>query len=540
MSSTTPWMQRQLGDRENGVQRPSPGPAPWIPRLPRPVRTDLNAALSVFLVLIPQSLAYSVIVGVPPVVGLTVAAVATVAAAPFVSSPYLQTGPVAITALLTFGGLAGLAEPNTAEYVQLAALLALMVGLIRVVTGITRTGALAYLMSRPVLDAFTAAAALVIAMGQVPTMLGVEASGRGPGPVFQALSDPSSWQLEALVVGLVTAAIVQAGRRLHPLVPGILIAVVGGTLLAHLAGFDLATVGSVDAGWPVPSLALPLSKAASLVVPAAIIAIVGFAEPASIARTFAEQERSRWDPDREFVSQGMANLASGLFGGFPVGASFARSAVNRQAGAKTGWSGLLTGLLVLAMLPAVGVLSILPSAVLAGVIFGAVISLVRLKPILALRRLSRQQFMVAATTFVLTIALAPQIQYGLLVGILLSVGGHLRRELVIQLPSRVEGHTLYVRPLGVLYFGSAPVHEDRIVELLAEYPDVTEMVLNMDRLGRVDVTGALAIESLLERLRESGMSTSIHGLTPTGTQIVRRVLSETEVEVSTIDDLSAG
>ena len=152
--------------------------APWRPSLPRPTGRDALAGLSVALVLVPQSLAYAVLAGMPPAAGLAVGAVATLAAAPFVSSPYLQTGPVAITALLTFGGLAGIADPATPTYVGLAALLALLVGIVRLVIGATRAGALAYLMSQPVLAGFTPAAALVIAISQLPDMLGVEADGQ--------------------------------------------------------------------------------------------------------------------------------------------------------------------------------------------------------------------------------------------------------------------------------------------------------------------------------------------------------------------------
>lgn len=537
-----PWLQRLLGDREDGTPATaSSGPEPWRPQLPRPQGRDLIAAISIALVLIPQSLAYAVIAGFPPAAGLMVGIVATIAAAPFVSSPFLQTGPVAITALLAFGSLAGLAEPESAEWITLAALLALLVGVVRVIVGVTRTGPLAYVMSRPVLDGFTPAAAIVICVGQLPAALGIESPGRGPITVIPALVEVGAWNLAAAGVAVFAIAAVVIGRRLHPLVPGVLIAVVGGLVLAQTMGLDVATVGDIPATLPRPSLDLPLGSTASLVVPALLIALVGFAEPAAIARTYAQETRTRWDPDREFVSQGVANLASGLFGGFPVGGSFGRSAVNRAAGGVTPWSGLLTGVLVLAALPAMSLLSGLPKAVLAGVILAAVSSLIRFRPVLALRRWSRQQFVIAVATFVGTIVFAPQIQYGLLIGVVLSVGGHLRRELVVQLPNWTEGTSLHVRPLGVLYFGSAPVIEDRVAALLSDHPDVEHLVMHMDRVGRVDVTGALALESLCRRLQGVGIDTTVSELTPMGRRIVSRVMAENDprIVLNNLDDLAA-
>lgn len=534
--STAPWMHRLLGDREAGAPPPADlGPPPWQPHLPRPEARDAVAAISVALVLIPQALAYAVIAGMPPVVGLTVGATATIAAAPFVSSPWLQTGPVAITALLTFGGLAGLAQPGTGEYVKLGALLALLVGIIRVVVGITRTGPLAYIMSRPVLDGFTPAAAIVIVLGQLPTILGVESSARGPAALVPVLSEPTQWNWEAVVVAVLAAGVVFAAGRIHPLVPGVLLAVI--VAIVVTVGFDLqvAVLGAIPNGLPRLVLSLPFSHLTSLLVPAVIIALVGFAEPAAIARTFANETRTRWDPDREFVSQGVGNLASGLFGGYPVGGSFSRSAIARAAGGATPWVGLMTGLLVLAAMPAVGLLYHLPEAALAGVIVAAVSGMVKLRPILVLREFSRQQFVVAVSTFVATILFAPQIQYGLLVGVVMSVGGHLRRELVVQLPNWMEDDALHVRPLGVLYFGSAPLLGDHITQLLRDRPEVRDVVLHMDRIGRVDVTGAMALESLSERLGEADITVTVDGLTPMGNRIVGRVLGSGHTETDLHD-----
>ena len=174
----------------------------------------------------------------------------------------------------------------------------------------------------------------------------------------------------------------------------------------------------------------------------------------------------------------------------------------------------------------------LPSTVLAAVIFASVLSLLRPREMLRLRRWSRQQFAIAVTTFVLTLALAPQIQYAIVVGVVLSVGAHLRRELMVTATSWLDGTTLHARPIGVLYFGSAHRLEDQVTDLLSDHPDVDELVVHMDRLGRVDVTGALALRDLVEHLAEAGVSTRVVDLTPTSQKIIGRVLSESEPAVA--------
>lgn len=504
----------------------------WWPHVPRPTWRDVLAGASVALVLVPQSLAYAVLAGVPAATGLAVAAVATIAAAPFVSSPYLQTGPVAITALLAFGGLSGLAETGSDEYVALAALLALLVGAIRLLIGVLRAGDLAYLMSQPVLAGFTPAAALVIAIGQLPDLLGVEADGRGPTTVVPALVDVGGWDAPTVGLGALGVALMVGGRRLHRLFPAVLVTVVVGLVVAGVAGFEGEVVGAIPTGLPLPDLALPLDRTAELVVPALVIALVGFAEPAAIARTYAERERTGWDPDREFVSQGAANLASGLFGGFPVGGSFSRTAVAHEAGARTAWTGAVTGLLVLATTPFADVFSDLPAAVLAAVILASVLGLVDVREVLRLRRWSRQQFVIAATTFVLTLALAPRIQYAIVVGVGLAIAAHLRRELNLEAAHEVVDRTLHLRPLGVLYFGSAHRLEAQVIDLLSADREVEHVVFHLDRLGRIDVTGALALRDLVRRLHEAGIAATVDDVTTTGKKIVRRVLEEDGVEVA--------
>ena len=322
---------------------------------PRPVRLtrgDVIAGISVALVLIPQSLAYAELAGLPAYYGLYAAALPPLAAAFFASSRYLQTGPVAMTSLLTFGALSAFAAPFSEQWIKLAALLALVVGVSRVALGLVRGGVIAYFMSQAVLVGFTTAAAILIVSSQLPTALGVVADGDTIlSRLWWTVRHAGDWELTAIVLSLITVALVAGGRRVHRLFPGVLIAVVVGIVYSVVADYTGLRVGDVNLSFPGSPLDLPWGNVWSLIVPGAVIALVGFAEPASIARIFAAQDRERWSPNRELISQGAANLASGLSGGFPVGGSFSRSSINRLVGGETRWSGAVTGLAVLAFLP---------------------------------------------------------------------------------------------------------------------------------------------------------------------------------------------
>ncbi len=396
----------------------------------RPAPADLLAGLSVAMVLIPQSMAYAELAGLPPHLGLFASALPPILAALFASSPYLQTGPVALTSLLTFGALASLADPGSADYVALAALLALVVGVTRLLLGLFRLGVVTYLMRDPVVAGFTSAAAILILASQLPKALGT-ATPAG-GVLWRAgwsLGHPVAWETASVAIAAATVLLVLAGRRVvHRMFPGALIAVGGGVIVSRLTDYSGPVVGDVPTGLPVLSLDLPWGSTGSLLVGGILIALVGFAEPASIARVFAEEDRQRWSASREFVSQGVANVAAAVSGSFPVGGSFSRSSLNRLAGARTRWSGMVTGITVLAFLPFADVLAPLPRATLGGVVIAAVIGLVKPGRLLRMARISPADAVVAWITFCATLALSPRVEQGVLVGILVSLAVGLRRR----------------------------------------------------------------------------------------------------------------
>lgn len=485
----------------------------------RPVRSepghrfsskDVVAGLGVALVLIPQSIAYAELAGLPSHRGLYAAAVAPIAAAFFASSPYLQTGPVALTALLTLGALLPMAEVGSAEFVGLAALLALVVGVVRLLIGLLKSGWLSYLLSRPMLSGFTSAAAILIVSSQLPGALGSAAPEGGVlARATWSLMHPASWEATAVGLTTVTVALVFGARSLNRRIPGVLLAAVVGFVFSIAAGYTGSTVGDIPVGMPAFALELPWSRLPALLVPGAVIALVGFAEVASISRIFASEDRERWDPDREFLSQGAANLAAGLAGGFPVGGSLSRSTLNRLSHATSRWSGLVTGLGVLVFLPFAGVLAPLPTAVLAGIVIAAVSTLFRPRELFDIWRASPPQAFVGWGTFAFTLLLAPNIEQAVLIGVIMATAVHMWRELRPGLAARREGDTLYLEPSGVLWFGSAPAMEDALFARLADEPDVKHVVLNCSGLGRIDLTGAYSLAEMVEQVRLAGLEMEI-------------------------------
>lgn len=487
--------------------------------------TDAIAGASVALVLIPQSLAYASVAGLPPDRGLLAAVLPPIVGGLLASSRYLQTGPTAVTSLLTLGALAAVAAPGSAGYVALAAILALLVGAVRIAIGLLRLGDIAYLMSRTVVVGFTTAAAILIVASQLPAALGVTANASNPlVSAASAIARPEAWSLAAIVVTLAVVATVIGARRLGPLVPGALVALVGATAIGTFLDYPAAVLGPIrlDLGL---DLAIEPSALGSLVVPALVIALIGFAEPAAIARKYAAMDREGWDPNREFVAQGAANIAAGLSGGFPVGGSFSRTALGHLAGARTRLAAVFTSLTVVALLPFVGLLAQMPIAALSGVVVAAVISLVDVVGLGSYWRISRPQFAVALVTFVATLAFAPHVEYGVVLGVVAAVATHLWRENRVEVDAWVEGNSVYVRPRGVLYFGSVPRLEPLILARLSEHADVVRLVIRLDGVGRLDVNGALSLRELVEDARLGGLEVEIRDVPGQIRPLLSRVMS---------------
>ena len=504
---------------------------------------DLLAGISVTLVLIPQALAYAELAGMPPIAGIYAASLPAVAAAIFASSPYLQTGPTALTALLTLGVAASFEVPGTPEYAGIVALLALIVGATRLLLGVLRLGRVAYLMSEPVLMGFTTAAGVLIFLSQIPNVADVVPPTRDVlGGAWWTLMHPGSWDPIALAFGLGTLAFLLLGRRWSSLFPSVLVVVVAAIVASRWIGYDGTVIGELRLTFPELSFALPWRVLPELLVGGVVIAVVGFAEAASIARTYATEDRQKWSADREFIGQGAANLVAGLIGGFPIGGSFSRSAINRRAGATTRWSGAVAGLLVLLVLPLGFLLAPLPKAVLGGIVMSAILGLVAIRPLMRLWRYSRPQFAVAMATASLALLLAPRIDRALLIGVLLSLVLHLLREVPIEVavrwipgepapsgpaadgaPDTRRAGELHLTPTGVLWFGSASALEEKMVDAVAAHADAARVIVHFEKLGRIDLSGAFTISRILSDLETAGIEVELEGVPPQSQRFVESV-----------------
>lgn len=490
---------------------------------------DLVGGVSVALVLIPQSLAYADLAGLPPYIGLFASAFPLLIFALLASSPYLQTGPVALTSLLTVGALTATgAVERTDEYIRLAALLALIVGGARLIIGALRLGAVVYLMAEPVMMGFTSGAGLVIIASQLPKAFGViepENVAAWSNPILPALWSivhPGEWEFTSVAIASITLALMLGGRRVHRLFPGVLVAVVLALVYSELTSYDGPVVGEVDAGLPGFSIDLPWGSFWNLVVGGLVIALVGFAEPASIARTFANEDGAKWSSSREFVASGAANIVSGVTGAFPVGGSFSRSSVNRFAGARTRVSGGITGLVVLAFLPFAGLLQDLPLAVLGAIVVGAVYSLVRPARLVDIWRRSPWQASLAWITFIATLLAPPQVQYAVVIGVVLTFVFHFVRRFHIEVESTDSGQ-LNLRTRGLLWVLTNSRLERELREVIAADTGTGPVTLSLLRTTAIDGDIARSVAAGSQVAHDAGREFRVVDPPAGGKAILRKV-----------------
>lgn len=470
--------------------------------MPRVTSSDAVAGASVAMVLIPQSLAYAELAGLPPFIGLFAAAFPLLAFALLASSPYLQTGPVAVTSLLT---LSALPDVEPTEIPKLAALLAVLVGLIRVVLGIGRLGNVVRLMSSPVVLGFTNGAAVVIVASQLPKALGAEpVDGTVLSEFWWTISHPGSWTAPAIMLSVITVLLFRGPRLFQgrapwlKLFPGVLVAVVIGIVYSKATDYSGARIDDIPEGLPPFSLSLPWGQTSTVLVGAIVIALVGFAEPASIARTFANETGQRWNANQEMFASGVANVVASFSGAYPVGGSFSRSSVNRLAGADTRWSGGITGLIVLAFLPFASVLEPLPTAVLGAIVCGAVVTLLKPRILLGLWKRSRTEALLAWTTFAATIIVTPKVERAVILGITLTVAVHFLQRFRLEASTSGDG-SLVVEPVGLLWFGSKKSFESSLSDAAASTDQ--PVVIDFEKTPFLDDTIVDSMAKVADEMR---------------------------------------
>jgi SulP family sulfate permease len=510
----------------------------------RTLTNDLIVAVIVTIMLIPQSLAYALLAGLPAQVGLYASMAPLVLYAIFGTSRALAVGPVAVASLMTATAAVTVASQGTPEYLAATIALALVSGMLLLAMGLLGLGFLANFLSHPVISGFITASGIQIAAGQLAPVLGIKAEGEN----FVDLLISMGHNLGRInpytaIVGVASLAFLFWVRSsLKPLLLRLglgeraadIAAKVGPAVAIVLAtasvwGFGLTErgvriVGTVPRG--LPELALPpldLALWTKILVPALLIAIVGYVESISVALTLAAKRRQRVDPDQELIALGASNIGSAVSGGFPVTGGFARSVVNFEAGAETPAAGAYTAVgIALATMFLTPLLYFLPNATLAATIIVAVLSLVDLGALKRIWAYSRTDFAAIAATIAVT--LAEGVEAGLLVGVGLSILLHLystsrpHAAIVGQIPGtahfrNVERHAVVTDPeilsLRVdesLYFPNARFLEDLVNDAVAANPAVRHLILECPAVNTIDLSALESLEAINHRLKDGGIT----------------------------------
>jgi SulP family sulfate permease len=496
----------------------------------RDLRSDLAAGVTVAAMLVPQAMAYALLAGLPPEIGLYAATVPVLVYAVFGTSRQLAVGPVAIVSLLTASALAPLVEQGTTGYLSAAALLALLVGIVHVVLGAGRLGFLVNFLSHSVLVGFTAAAAVIIGFSQAKNLLGisVERTDHFHETVGEVVANLGGVNWPTVAVGAAALVALFGLKRVVPRLPAALTVVAASILaveLFDLRGHGVAVVGDIPD--TLPAFGLPDfdgSLVGSLLPAAAVITLVGFMESIAVAKVYARRHRYDVDPNRELVGLGAANVASGLFGGYPVTGGFSRTAVNDTAGARTPLASIVTAVLVLVTIAFfTPLLSSLPAAALGAIIVVAVVGLVDVKEMRHIARVKRSDLIGLGVAFVATLALG--IEIGIAVAVVASmlvVFARMSTPHTAQL-GRIAGTTSYrnldrfpeaetIEGVRVVRIDAAVsfVNAQFVKQLLTNEADRLEaeprvLVLDASGVNDLDATGADVMNELVTDLDRRGV-----------------------------------
>jgi sulfate permease, SulP family len=504
---------------------------------------DLLVALIVTIMLIPQSLAYAQLAGLPAQVGLYASMAPLILYAIFGTSRSLAVGPVAVVSLMTATAIAPLAQQGTPEYLGAAIGLALISGLMLIALGLLRLGFLANFLSHPVISGFITASGIQIAAGQLTPVLGIPSHGETF--VLQIVdliknAPKINWYTAAIGVpafvflfwvrSSLSPVLVKWGmakRRADILARiGPVFAIVLSIVAVWAFGLNdkgVKIVGTIPQG--LPSIGLPAFDGELwklLVMPALLISIVGYVESISVAQTLAAKKRQRIEPDQELIALGAANVGSAISGGFPVTGGFARSVVNFDAGAETPAAGAFTAIgIAIATLLLTPLLYFLPNATLGATIMVAVLSLVNLKALKHTYDYSKVDAAAMAATILLT--LVAGVEIGLIAGVALSIGAHLFRTsrphvaIVGQVPGTrtfrnekryqvvTDPEIVSMRIDESLYFPNARFLEDQVNHLLATRPDMKHFILQCTAVNNIDISALESLESINRKLKELGI-----------------------------------
>jgi len=509
--------------------------------------SDLLAAVIVTIMLIPQSLAYALLAGLPAEMGLYASMLPLVAYALFGTSRTLSVGPVAVASLMTAAAVGKIAAVGTIDYATAAIAMAMLSGLMMLAMGLLRFGFLTNFLSQPVISGFITASGIIIGLSQIGHLMGISSHGDTIGVLLASLlhSLPDFNGL-TLATGLASMAFLAWSRRglaallLRWGIPGSMagllakagpvLVILATTLASYLGNFGahgVALVGEVPRG--LPTLGLPGFDPAlwsELAVSALLLSIIGFVSSVSAGKTLAAKRRQRIDPNQELIGLGAANIASAVSGSFPVTGGLSRSVVNFDAGAQTPLAGVLAAIGIgLAALVLTPVLYFLPKATLAATIIVAVSSLLEFHVVKRAWRYSLSDFIAVVTTIAVTLSLG--VELGVLAGILSSIGLHLYKTARPHIAvvgavagtehfRNVERHNVITYPNIVslrvdesLYFANASYLEDYVYRVIAETDGLEHVILQCTAVNEIDLSALEALEAINHRLREQEITLNL-------------------------------
>lgn len=500
------------------------------------LKGDLTAGLIVAIMLVPQGMAYAMLAGLPPVVGLYASTLPLIIYALLGSSRQLAVGPVAMMSLLVFAGISPIAEPGSEKYVSLVLLLSLMVGVLQFSLGLFRAGFIVNFLSHAVISGFTSAAAILILLSQLHHLFGIPSSGghsamtalRG---VVQGMGGTHP---TTLGIGLASMIILVIFKRKAPNFPAPIVVVVASTLVVYFFGLDqsgVKIVGHVPKG--LPSFSIPEWSLGSLEVlfPAALtILFIGFMESISIAEWVAAKEKYKIDSNRELVGLGLANVTASFFSAYPVTGGFSRTAVNYQAGAKTGLASFITAaIILLTLLFFTSFFYHLPHAVLAAIVAAAVAGLIDVKGARHLLNLKKMDGWTMILTFVATLALGSE--KGIMIGVAFSLfvfiwrsshphtaelgylaGDNVFRNIGRFPEAKIYPEALILRVDASLYFANMAFLEDFLRRRIVEKPDVKWVIMDLSGVNDIDAVGADTLSEIMNNYREQGVQFIFAGM----------------------------
>ena len=497
----------------------------WLPNYKKSqLRGDVVAGITVATVLIPQGIAYALIAGLPPIYGLYAALVPQLMYAIFGSSRQVAIGPVAMDSLIVATGVSTLALIGSESYIAIAILLALMVGSIQLLMGVFRLGFIVNFLSRPVIIGFTSAVALIIGLNQFRNLFGVEFLQSDQVHILleDIISRISYFNLKTTIIGIIACIIIMIFRKINKKIPNALIVVVLGILVVRFFGnyfTDVAIVKEIPSGLPkfiIPVIDIALIR--ELFPIAATLVMVGYLEIISIGKTLeAKQDEYRISANQELIALGLSNIGGSLFQSYPSTSSFSRSAINEEAGGKTGISAIVSVIIViLTLLFLTPVFYHLPKTILAAIIIVAVFNLINLKEAKRLWNANNLDFWLLVATFLSTIFFG--IEQGILMGVGLSLVVLIfrtSRPYVIELgkvPSSdfyrnknrfkevtIESEILVFRFDAQLFYANSNYFREKLDEMTEEKGKSLKLiVLDAESINRVDSTG---IEMLKERIK---------------------------------------